>query len=186
MIFIPLDLGGAFVLDPERRADTRGYFARTWCAAELAKHGLNGKIAQINTGFSPVAGTLRGLHFQVGTHAEVKIARCTRGAVLDVIVDLRRTSPTFCKWHAVELSGENGRSLYVPEGFAHGYQTLVDDCELLYSTTAAYAPADASGVRFDDPRFCIQWPMAVTKISDQDRQWPDFGPGHPAFERLGG
>jgi dTDP-4-dehydrorhamnose 3,5-epimerase len=182
VIFTPLELNGAFVIDQERRADDRGYFARTWCAEEFARHGLDDTVVQINTGFSPAAGTLRGMHLQTGAHAEVKLARCTRGAVLDVIVDLRRNSPTFCESYAVELSAENGRMLYAPKGFAHGYQTLVADTELLYSTSAVYSPGSACGVRYDDPRFDIRWLLPVSRISDQDRTWPDFGSDHPAFE----
>jgi dTDP-4-dehydrorhamnose 3,5-epimerase len=182
VIFTALELSGAYVIDPERRRDDRGYFARTWCVDELAKHGLDSTIVQINTGWSAAAGTLRGMHLQTGAHAEVKVMRCTRGAVLDVIIDLRRDSPTFCRSHAVELSAENGRMLYAPKGFAHGYQTLVDGAELLYSTSAVYAPDSACGVRYDDPRFGIRWLLPVSRISDQDRGWPDFGPGHPAFE----
>jgi dTDP-4-dehydrorhamnose 3,5-epimerase len=121
------------------------------------------------------------MHLQTGAHAEVKVMRCTRGAALDVIIDLRRDSPAFCAAYAVELSAENGRMLYAPKGFAHGYQTLVDGTELLYSTSAVYAPGSACGVRYDDPRFAIRWPLPVSRISDQDRSWPDFGPDHPAF-----
>jgi dTDP-4-dehydrorhamnose 3,5-epimerase len=181
VIFTPLELPGAFLIDQERRVDPRGYFARTWCADELAAHQLDTTVVQINTGFSPTAGTLRGLHLQIESGAEVKIARCTRGVVHDVIVDLRRSSPTFCRSVSVELSAENGRMVYVPKGFAHGYQTLVDDSELLYSTSAVYAPASAHGVRYDDPAFAIDWPRPISVISDQDRTWPDFAPGHPAY-----
>jgi dTDP-4-dehydrorhamnose 3,5-epimerase len=182
VIFTALELNGAFVIDQERRADHRGFFARTWCADEFARHGLDNTVVQVNTGFSPAAGTLRGMHLQTGAHAEVKVARCTRGAVFDVIVDLRHDSPTFCKSYAAELTADNGRMLYVPKGFAHGYQTLVADSELLYSTSAVFAPGSACGVRYDDPRFDIHWPLPVSEISAQDRTWLDFGPGHPAFQ----
>ena len=182
MIFTPLGLGGAFLIAQERRSDHRGYFARVWCAAEFARAGLDTHIEQINTGFSPAAGTLRGMHLQIGEHAEVKVVRCTRGAVFDVMVDLRSDSPTFCHAYSTELTADNGHMLYVPKGFAHGYQTLVPDSELQYSTSAVYAAKSAHGVRFDDPRFKISWPLPVSTISDQDRGWPDFGPGHPAFD----
>jgi dTDP-4-dehydrorhamnose 3,5-epimerase len=180
VIFTPLELAGAYVVDQERRTDHRGYFARTWCVDEFAGHGLDTTVVQINTGFSPAAGTLRGLHLQTGADAEVKVVRCTRGAVHDVIVDLRRDAPSFCRAIAVELSADNGRMLYVPRGVAHGYQTLVDDSELLYSTSTAYAPGNAHGVRYDDPTFGITWPLPISSISEQDRTWPDFGPEHPA------
>jgi len=178
--FISTNVDGAFVIEPEPRRDERGYFARVWCARELTDRGLAAAIAQINTGVSPHRGTLRGLHFQAAPHAEVKIARCVRGAVFDVVVDLRRASPTFGRWHGVELTAENARQLYVPEGCAHGYLTLVEDTELVYSTTHAYAPAAAGGVRFDDPAFGIAWPFAPALVSAADRTWPLYAmdPSH--------
>ena len=182
MIFTELDLAGAYVLDLERREDERGFFARAWCANELAEHGLETRLVQANVAFNRLKGTVRGMHMQEPPHAEVKLIRATRGAVYDVIVDVRPGSPTRGRWAGVELSAANGRALYVPEGFAHGYQTLVDGAELLYSTSAVYAPDSACGVRYDDPRFGIRWLLPVSRISDQDRTWPDFGPGHPAFE----
>lgn len=172
MIFEPLAVQGAWLIRQERRSDHRGHFARVWCEAELAKAGLDARIAQVNTGFSPKAGTLRGLHFQLPPHAEVKIARVTRGAAFDVVLDLRQGSPTYGRWAGVELTADNGDQVYVPEGCAHGYLTLVDDTELVYSATVPYAPASARGVRFDDPRFGIEWPMAPAVISDPDRGWP--------------
>lgn len=177
--FTPLALAGAFAIDLERRSDDRGFFARFWCTQELERAGLNPHIAQINTAVTTRAGTVRGMHLQMAPHAEVKIVRCLRGAVIDVIVDLRADSPTCLKSCAVEIDAANGRMVYVPEGFAHGYQTLEDDTELLYLTSHAYAPKHATGVRWDDPRFGIQWPLPITSLSDQDRGWPDFDANHP-------
>lgn len=174
MLFEPLAVHGAFKLVPQRRADERGHFARWWCEQELAAQGLLNRIAQINGGFSPRAGTLRGMHLQLPPHAEVKIASCTRGAAFDVVVDLRRGSPTYRRWAGVHLTPENGEQVYVPEGCAHGYLTLADDTELVYLTSAPYAPTAARGVRFDDPAFGIEWPAEVRVISAQDRGWADF------------
>jgi dTDP-4-dehydrorhamnose 3,5-epimerase len=172
--FTPAVIQGAWVIDLEKRSDERGYFARAWCEREFAEHGLSTRIVQMNVGVSPKAGTLRGLHYQVPPHAEVKLARCPRGAVYDVAVDLRPASPTFRRWHGCELSAENGRMLYVPEGCAHGYLTLTDDAELMYFTSAPYAPDAARGVRHDDPVFSIAWPAAVRTISSADAGWPAF------------
>lgn len=174
MIFEELDVAGAFVVEPQRREDDRGYFARVWCGDELARRGLVERVAQINTGFSPKAGTLRGLHYQLPPHAEVKFARCTRGAVYDVVLDLRRSSPSYRAWAAVELTADDGRMLYVPEGCAHGYLTLADDSELEYLTSHPYAPGAARGVRFDDAAFAIAWPSLPRVISQADRSWADF------------
>lgn len=174
MIFEELAVRGAFALRPERRTDDRGYFARLWCQRELAERGLVNHIEQINTGVSPRAGTLRGMHYQLPPHAEVKVARCTRGAAFDVVVDLRRHSPTYRRWAGVTLTPEEGTLVYVPEGCAHGYLTLADDTELIYLTSAPYAPGAARGVRFDDPAFAIEWPAAAGIVSQPDRSWPDF------------
>jgi dTDP-4-dehydrorhamnose 3,5-epimerase len=176
-------LAGAWIIDLERREDERGYFARTWCAQELGDRGLDARIAQSNTAFSPKAGTLRGLHYQRDPHAEVKIVRVTRGAAFDVIVDLRPTSTTYCQWFALELDPVGGRALYAPEGFAHGYLTLAPDTELVYTASKPYAPKHATGVRYDDPRFGIRWPAPVAVISAADRAWPDFD--HDAAGRAG-
>ena len=181
MNFQPLELSGAYLVEVARRADERGYFVREWCMTEFEKRGLCARIAQINAGFSPVPGTLRGMHFQVGADSEVKVVRCTRGAAFDVIVDLREESPTFCQTLGIELTEENGRVLYVPNGFAHGYQTLQEDTEVQYLTSMPYAPQSAHGVRFNDSRFGIKWPLEVTRISQQDCQWPDFGSDSPGF-----
>ncbi|MCK6370007.1 MAG: dTDP-4-dehydrorhamnose 3,5-epimerase [Gammaproteobacteria bacterium] len=174
MKFTAGEIEGAYLIEPDRRVDDRGHFARLWCSQELAAHGLNGTIAQINTGVSPRCGTLRGLHYQLAPHAEVKIARCFRGAVFDVAVDLRPGSPTFRRWMGVELTAGNGRLLYVPEGCAHGYLTLTDDVELVYLTSRPYAPEAARGVRYDDPAFGISWPREAVVISQADRNWPLF------------
>lgn len=175
MIFREAELPGAYVLELERREDERGFFARAWCRDELAAHGLDARVAQANVSWNERRGTLRGLHFQRAPHAEVKLVRCTRGAVYDVIVDLRPGSPTYTRWLGVELSAENGRSLYVPEGFAHGYQTLVDGSETFYLVSEPYAPGAEGGVRWDDPAFGISWPdVAERVVSAKDGSWPDF------------
>jgi dTDP-4-dehydrorhamnose 3,5-epimerase len=174
LIFEAVDVAGAYVIRPELREDERGHFARIWCQDELAAKGLVDRVVQINTGFSPKAGTLRGMHYQVAPHAEVKIARCTRGAVFDVVLDLRRASPTYRRWAGLALSPDNGAMLYVPQGCAHGYLTLEDDSELVYLTSHAYAAASARGVRHDDAAFAIDWPAAVKVISKADAGWADF------------
>jgi dTDP-4-dehydrorhamnose 3,5-epimerase len=174
MIFTETALRGAFVIEPERREDHRGFFARIWCQNELRQHGLKYELAQSNVGFSWKKGTLRGLHFQKAPHAEVKIVRCTRGALFDVIVDLRPDSPSHKQWFGVRLDEENRRMIYVPEGFAQGYITLADNTEMYYHTTAFFDPGSASGVRYDDPAFGVAWPAEVTVISEQDRSWPDY------------
>lgn len=165
---------GALVITPEYRVDDRGYFARLWCEDELQSRGLLSRIAQINTGVSLRKGTLRGMHFQSKPNQEVKVVRCVRGAVFDVVVDLRPDSITYRSWMGVELTAENSKLMYVPEGCAHGYQTLADDTELIYLTSTRYSQGSATGVRYDDPSFAIEWPLPVTVISHQDRSWPDY------------
>jgi dTDP-4-dehydrorhamnose 3,5-epimerase len=172
LIFRETTLPGAFVIEPERISDQRGYFGRVWCKRELDQHGLKSEIAQSNVGSSLRKGTLRGLHFQRFPHAEVKIVRCTKGAMFDVIVDTRPESPTFKRWFGIELSDENSRMIYVPEGFAQGYVTLMDNTEMNYHTSEFYSPNAAFGVRFNDPAFGIEWPITPTVISEQDRNWP--------------
>jgi dTDP-4-dehydrorhamnose 3,5-epimerase len=172
MIFHETTLPGAYVLEAERFSDDRGFFARIWCKNELEAHGLNRVVLQSNVGFSYRKGTVRGLHFQKPPHAEVKIVRCTRGAIFDVIVDLRPESPSYCQWFGVELTQENRRMIYVPGGFAQGYMTLEDNTEMYYHTSEVFAPRAAFGVRFDDPAFGIRWPLAPSVISQQDRNWP--------------
>ena len=174
MNFTELSLPGAFVVDIQPMTDERGFFARGWCRKEFEAHGLASDFVQRNIGFSPRKGTLRGMQYQVSPHAEIKLVRCTRGAVCDVIVDLREESHTFRKWHAVELSADNHRMIYVPEGFAHGYLTVIDESEIYYDTTCFFAPESARGVRFDDPSFGIDWPASPLLLSDKDRSYPDF------------
>lgn len=177
MRFVETELPGAYVVHLDLVEDERGFFARSWSPEEFAEHGLSSEIAQCSVSYNHRVGTLRGMHFQVGDDAEVKLVRCTRGAVHDVILDLRPDSPTFGRWIAVELSQENRRMLYVPEGLAHGYQTLVDGTELSYQISRPYAPAAARGVRWDDSAFAIEWPPVAERIiSERDRSWPDFVP----------
>jgi dTDP-4-dehydrorhamnose 3,5-epimerase len=174
MTFTELKLKGAYAIDLERKEDPRGFFARSWCRTEFGDHGLCEEFVQINVGFSTKMGTLRGMHYQTAPHQEVKVVRCTMGAIYDVIIDLRPESPTFKQWTGVELNSGNHRMLYVPEGFAHGYQTLADNTEINYQTSRFYAPESARGNRYDDPAFGIEWPLAVSSISDPDRSWPEF------------
>ena len=177
MIFKPTAIAGVVVIEPERHGDARGHFARTYCADDFQANGLDPRIAQCSTSFNAKAGTLRGLHFQREPHAEVKLVRCTRGAIFDVAVDLRPDSPTYRRWMGRELTADEGAMLYVPEGCAHGYLTLSDDTEVTYFASTFYAPGSARGVRFDDPAFGIEWPAPALVVSDQDRQWPDFSKG---------
>jgi len=174
MRFRETKVQGAFLIELERREDHRGFFARSWCANEYAKHGLNPVIAQINVAFNAKMGCIRGLHYQIQPNQEAKTVRCTRGSVFDVVVDLRTDSPTRKLWEGFELTAENQNLLYIPEGCAHGYQTLQDGSEIEYLTTVAYAPQSARGVRFDDPAFGIDWPLPAQVISDADRSWPDY------------
>lgn len=177
MIFVRTKIEGVFVFELEPRRDDRGFFARQWCAEEFTRAGLNPAIAQINTARSTAAGTLRGMHFQLPPHAEAKLVRCTRGAVFDVAVDLRPDSPTFLQWFGTDLDEESGRMLYIPEGCAHGYQTLTPNTDLTYQASVPYAPKCAGGVRYNDPAFGIIWPQPVKVISQQDLTWPDFSVG---------
>jgi dTDP-4-dehydrorhamnose 3,5-epimerase len=175
VIFEETKLVGAFVVDLERREDSRGFFARTWCADEFAEHGLTNGVVQANMSWNPRQGTLRGMHFQHPPHAEAKLVRCTRGAVFDVIIDLRPDSATYKQWLGVELNADNRRALFVPEGFAHGFQTLVPDCEVTYQVSEFYTPGAEGGVRWNDPAFGIDWPdPANAFLSEKDRSWPDF------------
>ena len=175
MIFRETEIPGAFAIDLERREDERGFFARAWCADEFAAHGLSTRLVQANLSYNESAGTLRGMHFQRAPHEEAKLIRCTRGSLFDVIVDLRHGSPAFKRWTGVELSAENRRALYVPEGCAHGYQTLEDGTESLYLVSEFYAPDSEGGVRWDDPAFGIEWPDAESRtLSPKDAAWPDF------------
>jgi dTDP-4-dehydrorhamnose 3,5-epimerase len=168
MIFTETRLRGAFILDLERREDSRGFFARTFCQNEMTAHGLKPLIAQSNVAFNKKKGTIRGMHFQYPPAAESKLVRCTRGAILDIIVDLRPESPTYMQHVAVELSEDNYRALYVPERFAHGYQALRDGTETSYQVGEFYTPSAEGGLRYDDPRFGLTWPLPLTEISEKD------------------
>jgi dTDP-4-dehydrorhamnose 3,5-epimerase len=174
MEFIETSLKGACVVRLKKIEDERGYFARAWCREEFLQHGLNPEMVQLNVGFSHRRGTLRGLHYQLAPHAEAKFIRCTRGAIYDVIIDLRKESPTLGQWHGIELKPDNGLMVYAPEGFAHGCQSLEDNTEMYYMTSAPFAPSAALGVRYNDPAFAITWPLPVSLISAADRSWPDF------------
>lgn len=174
MIFTPTHLAGLWFVEMERHVDERGYFARAWCAREFAEHGLETRLAQASLSFNPRRGTLRGMHYQRPPHAEVKLVRCIRGAIWDVAVDLRARSPTRGRWQGFELSAENGRALYIPEGFAHGFQTLTPDTEVLYLISAFHAADAAVGVRYDDPAFAISWPLPISCVSPRDAAWPDY------------
>ncbi|PYR52421.1 MAG: dTDP-4-dehydrorhamnose 3,5-epimerase [Acidobacteria bacterium] len=172
MIFSETKLQGAFVMDLERREDERGFFARAFCQREFQAHGLNPVIAQANIGFNRYKGTVRGMHFQYPPSAETKLVRCSRGAVLDTIVDLRPESPTYLHHVSVELSADNHRGIFIPERFAHGYQTLEDHTETTYQVGEFYTPGAEGGLLFDDPRLGLTWPLPVTVISEKDRRWP--------------
>lgn len=171
MIFTETKLAGAFVIDLERREDDRGFFARTFCQHEFADHGLKTVIAQANVAFNKRKGTLRGMHFQFPPAAETKLVRCERGAILDIIVDLHPESPTYLDHVAVELTAESHRSLYVPERFAHGYQVLEDETATSYQVGEFYTPEAEGGLRYDDPRLGLSWPLPVTEMSEKDRAW---------------
>lgn len=175
MIFHDAQVAGVRRIELEPVADPRGSFARVWCRAEFARAGISMEIVQASTVHSPGRGTLRGLHYQAPPHEEDKLVRCTRGAALVVVVDLRRESATSGRWCAEELTAENRRMLYVPRGCAQGYQTLADDTEMHYSMSESYHPESARGIRYDDPAFGIRWPLPVSLISARDRSWADYG-----------
>lgn len=174
MIFVPTPLDGAYVVELKRHEDDRGFFARSFCREEFKALGLNPEVVQCNVSFNPQRGTLRGLHFQVAPHGEAKLVRCTQGAIWDLIVDLRAGSAGRMKWYGVELSAESRRAIYVPEGFAHGFQTLTDDAEVLYMMAESFHAESARGVRWDDPAFAIKWPIANPTMSERDRDFPLF------------
>jgi dTDP-4-dehydrorhamnose 3,5-epimerase len=167
---------GAWLIELEPIADDRGWFARTFCAEIFEAYRLDPTVAQCNASFNARAGTLRGMHYQAEPHGEAKLVRCTRGAIFDAVVDLRRESPAFCRWTGHELTFSNGRMLYAPVGTAHGFVTLADDSEILYQMSHPYVPGAARGVRFDDPAFGIEWPVEPRVMSDRDRAYPDFEP----------
>ncbi len=174
MIFTETSLKGAFILELEKREDERGFFARSWCQKEFEAHGLNPRTVQCNVSFNKRKGTLRGMHYQVAPFEEAKLVRCTRGAIYDVIIDLRPGSPTFRRHVSDVLSQDNHRMLYVPEGVAHGFQTLEDNTEVFYQMSEFYSPQHARGVRYDDAAFGIQWKLASPIVNDRDRNYPDF------------
>ena len=174
MIFTETPLPGAFLIELELHSDPRGFFARTFCRLEFEKHGLSSNVVQCNVSSNSKAGTLRGMHFQKPPSAEAKLVRCVRGALHDVIVDLRPDSATYRSSYAVELSAANRRALYIPENFAHGFLTLVDDTEVEYQMSEYYQPDSAAGFRYDDPAFELKWPGRVQVISEQDLSWPRF------------
>jgi len=183
MLFNELPIQGAYRIGLQPHRDERGWFARAWCEKEFAERGITESFVQANQAYTAAAGTLRGLHYQTAPHEEAKFIRCLRGAVYDVIVDLRPDSASYLEWHAVTLTAEQRDALYVPAGCAHGYQTLMDDTEVFYQVTTAYTPGVEKGVRYDDPAFGIEWPRAVKALSDKDQSLPDFEStraAHPA------
>ncbi len=182
MLFHETPLDGAYTVEPERHGDARGFFARYWCADSFAAQGLESEMVQGNISFSAAAGTVRGMHHQLPPAAEAKYIRALRGAIWDVIIDLRPWSPTYLQHTGVELSADNRLGIYVPPMFAHGHQALTDEIEIAYLVSARYTPEAERGVRFDDPTFGIEWPHPVTVISDKDRSWPDFDAERSASE----
>ena len=176
MRFTPLPLPGAYVLDLEPLTDERGFFARTFCRDEFRAHGLNPELVQCSVSYNLRGGTLRGMHYQAAPDAEAKLVRCTRGAIYDVLLDLRPNSPTYLQWTAVELTAANRSLAYIPEGLAHGFQTLEDDTEVFYQMSHPYVPGAARGVRWNDPAFAIDWPLAERILSAKDQAYPDFTP----------
>ncbi len=179
MIFNETNVQGCFVIDADRFDDERGFFSKIWDIKEFAQRGLSTEFAQFNLAFNHKAGTLRGMHFQIAPDEEVKLVRCTRGSVFDVIVDLRPQSPTYLKHAGVELTSDNYRTFYVPKGCAHGYITLTDNAEVTYNVSAGYAPQSARGVRWNDPAFAIKWPMKPRVINARDDTYPDFSGPQP-------
>ncbi len=176
MLFHETRLEGAFVIELEKREDTRGFFARGWCQKEFEDHGLVAQVVQANISYNRKKGTLRGMHYQVAPVEETKLVRCVRGGIYDVIIDLRPESPTYKQWIGVELTAENYKMLYVPENFAHGLQTLEDDTEVIYQVSQFYTPGAERGIRWNDPAFRIEWPQNIEVISDKDADWPDYMP----------
>jgi len=183
MIFTETPLKGAFLVELEPLEDSRGGFARAWCSREAAALGLNAQIVQCNISFNHRKGAVRGMHFQLPPHEEARLVRCTMGSIHDAIIDLWPDSPTFMQHWATILSATNRRAIYVPEGFAHGFQTLQDDTEVFYQMSAPYAPDANTGVRWNDPVFGLRWPLPVTDMSERDRTFPDFRPPRPLGSR---
>lgn len=176
MIFLETKLKGAFIIEPDRYKDERGFFARTWCQREFEMLGINKKPVQSNISFNKKKGTLRGLHYQAFPFGEAKLIRCTMGAIYDVFVDLRPESETYLQWYSVELTERSRKLLFIPEGFAHGFMTLRDNSEVFYQMSQYYIPDYARGIRWNDPVFGIRWPLEVKVVSDKDRAYPDFVP----------
>jgi dTDP-4-dehydrorhamnose 3,5-epimerase len=174
MIFTKTKLANAYILEPEKKYDARGFFARVWCQKEFEEHGLISHLVQVNISYNKQSGILRGMHYQVEPFQESKLVRCTKGAIYDVIIDLRKHSLTYLQWLAVELTADNYKMLYVPEGFAHGFQTLQDHTEVTYQVSEFYAPQSERGFRYNDPALGIIWPLDVQVISDKDKNWPDY------------
>ncbi len=174
MKFTTLDLEGAFVIEVDKIEDQRGFFGRLWCEKEFKSYNLETKIVQSNVSLSKKKGTLRGMHIQKGEYAETKFVRCTKGSVFDVIIDLRPESPTFKKWYGIELTADNYKMIYVPEGFAHGFLTLENNSEVYYMVTQFYSPKHEIGIRYDDPEIAVKWPSEIKEISIKDKNHPDF------------
>ena len=174
MIFTETELKGAFIIELKKLEDNRGFFARSWCQNEFEAHGLNTRIVQANVSYNKKKGTLRGMHYQKAPHEETKLVRCVRGAIYDVIIDLRPTSPTRGQWIGVELTEGNYKMLYVPENFAHGFETLEDESEVIYQVSQFYTPGAENGIRWDDLAFNIAWPLEVQVISDKDKSWSNY------------
>jgi dTDP-4-dehydrorhamnose 3,5-epimerase len=174
MIFTETKLKGAFIIEPEKLEDDRGFFARSWCQREFEAHGLSPRLAQCSISFSKQKGTLRGMHYQLPPCEEAKLVRCTSGSIYDAIIDLRAASPTFRQYFGLALTAHNHTMLYVPEGFAHGFLTLEDNTEVFYQISEFYSPQHARGVRWNDPAFAIEWPFPPSTLSDRDRSCPDF------------
>ena len=184
MKFHSATLAGAHTIELEKRGDERGFFARFFCEKEFAQQGLEKRFVQINNSLSAKKGTLRGMHYQLPPAAEVKVVRCVRGALFDVIVDLRAGSPTFGKWFGAELTAENRTVMYVPRGFAHGFITLADDTEAFYLVSAFYSPENERGARWNDPAIDIRWPIEPVEQSEKDKAWPDLNPEFHGFETM--
>jgi len=177
MKFTELDIAGAFVIEIEPHIDERGFFARTWCSDEFKKHGLNPSIQQCNISYSEQKNTLRGMHYQSPPHSETKVVSCTQGRVYDVILDIRENSPTYGQWSSIVLDANEHKSIYIPGGLAHGFQTLENKCEMRYQMSTEYQANFSKGIRWNDPFFSIQWPKADTRIiSSRDTAYPDFKP----------
>lgn len=174
MIFTETKLKGAYIIEIEKLKDDRGFFARSWCQEEFEGQGLTSSVVQANVSFNNLKGTLRGMHYQISPYEETKLVRCTRGAIYDVIIDLRSDSSTYKKWFGLELSADNYKMLFVPEKFGHGFQALADNTEVSYQVSQFYTPGAEKGIRWDDPAFGIEWPFPVTVISQKDRNWPSF------------